>query len=209
MNPCIDGPADEAQKRWWRLRRWWLRLERFLAQKVLHTGDSAHTIALGVAIAMFITFLPLVGIQTVLAVAVAALFKANKAVCIPIVWLTNPFTIVPIYGSAWALGRFVMAAPGGAHEQAILVQLETLARDMSVFDSGFWRELFSVLGKFGLELWIGCFLMGAVAALASYFLSRYAVIQYRERLRQRILRRQLFRSKRDQEKLARQTEPVS
>lgn len=191
------------------MRRWWLRLKRFLAQRVLHTNDSAHTIALGVAIAMFITFLPLVGIQTVLAVAVAALFRANKAVCIPIVWITNPVTIVPVYGTAWALGRLVMAAPGGAHQDAALSRLETLASDMSVFDSGFWTELFAVLGKFGLELWLGCFLMGAAAALASYFLSRYGVTQYRERLRQRILRRQLFRSKRHEDKVTRQTEPVS
>lgn len=191
------------------MRRFWLRLQRFLAQKILHADDSAHAIALGAAIAVFITFLPLVGIQTVLAIAVAALFRANKAVCIPVVWITNPFTIVPIYGSAWALGRFIMGAPAGGHGEAALARLAALARDMSIFDAAFWHELFAVLGKFGLELWIGCAILGAAAALASYFLSRYGVTQYRERRRQRMLRRQIFRSKLQQTKLPRQTEPAS
>jgi hypothetical protein len=191
------------------MRRFWLRLRRFLAQRVLHTDDSAHRIALGAAIAMFVALLPLVGLQTILAIAVAALFRANKAVCIPIVWITNPFTIVPIYGSAWGLGRFVMASKNAANEEAMLGRLAALARDMSVLEAGFWSELFAVFGKFGLELWVGCFVLGAAAALASYFLARYGVTQYRERRRRRILARQLFRSNLPRQNLATRTESAA
>ena len=97
---------------------WLLRARRILAHRVLHTDDSPHTIALGAGIAMFITFLPLVGIQTILSVGAATLLRANKAVCIPIVWITNVFTIVPIYGACLARGRFVLASPDGGGDEA-------------------------------------------------------------------------------------------
>ena len=49
---------------------------------------------------------------------------ANKAVCIPIVWITNPFTLVPIYGACFGLGRVVMSSPAGNGETAIVSGLQ-------------------------------------------------------------------------------------
>ena len=46
--------------------RYWLRARRFVTQKVLHTNDSPHAIALGTAIATFVAFLPLIGLQMLL-----------------------------------------------------------------------------------------------------------------------------------------------
>lgn len=183
-----------------------MKVRRFVLQKVLHTDDSPHTVALGTAIAVFIALLPLVGIQTVLAIAIAALFRANKAVCIPIVWITNPFTIVPVYGSCWALGRRVLSSPSPGEHEAMLSQLAHLTREASVFGLDFWKDLAGILEQFGAELWLGCALVGFVLGVASYFLTRAAVSGYRERRRQRVLRRQLFRAKLGESRLSRDRE---
>ena len=106
--------------------RVWLRTRRFLAQKVLHTDDTPHAIALGAALAVFVAFLPLIGLQTVIAIGLAALFRANKAVCVPIVWITNPFSAVPIYTACLILGRAIWPVPAVQQGTSPVSRLEAL-----------------------------------------------------------------------------------
>ena len=175
------------------MARYLLRVRRFAIQKVLHADDTPHAIALGAAIATLIAFLPLIGLQTVLAVGIAAMFRANKAVCIPIVWITNPFTLVPIYGACFGLGRVVMSSPAGNGETAIVSGLQQ-QQEFSLLAAEFWKDLLSRLGGLGLELWIGCAIVGVIGAIASYFAARWSVSTYRERRRKRLLRRSLLRT---------------
>lgn len=53
--------------------------------------------ALSFSIGVFIGMSPLLGIHTILGLTVATLFRLNKFVTIVGVYLTNPWTIVPIY----------------------------------------------------------------------------------------------------------------
>jgi hypothetical protein len=186
--------------------RYVLRGRKFIKDRILHVDDTPHAIALGAGIAMFITFLPLIGIQTILSVAVAALFRANKAVCVPIVWITNPFTAVPLYGACLALGRTLVpsAATPGAEEQ--LVRLTDI--EVSLFSLTFWRHLLASLVNLGIELWVGCTVVSAVFAVAAYFLTRWAVVAHRARRHERVQRRHHFRAQLRKTKVARQTEPA-
>ena len=189
------------------MARYWHRARRFLAQKVLHTDDTPHAIALGTALAMLVAFLPLIGVQTVIAVGLAALFRANKAVCVPVVWITNPFTMWPIYGACFGLGRFLMAVPNRGDEAVVLSQLQQ-RQSVGLFDRGFWEGLLSQLGNVSIELWVGCAVVGSLLGLASYVLSRWGVTTYRERRRRRILRRNLLRSKLSPGHVVRRREPM-
>lgn len=195
------------------MARYWYRARRFLALKVLHTDDTPHAIALGTGIAMLVAFLPLIGIQTIVAVAIAALFRANKVVCIPVVWITNPATMLPIYGACLGLGRFVTSgtSPGDPtswpQETVALSELQVQSH-VGFLEYEFWSSLFSRVIGFGVELWIGCVILGLVFAVLSYFLSRWGVTAYRERRRRRILRRNLLRSKMQRSKVTRRAEAV-
>lgn len=186
-------PARNSSKGLESLARYWLKARRILAQRVLHTDDSAHSIALGTGIAMFVTFLPLIGFQTVISVGVAALLRANKVVCIPIVWITNVFTIVPIYGACLGLGRLVLSKSGPSNETALLATLESTP-SAGIFELAYWESAWQRTLQVGIELWVGCFIVATVTSVASYFLARWGVSTYRERRRQRILRRNLRRS---------------
>ena len=143
--------------------------------------------------AMLVAFTPLVGLQTVIAIGLAALFRANKAICIPTVWITNPFTIVPIYGACLWLGRIVTGSPIVGEGAGFHFELEH-QQAFAFYELEFWRRSLSQLAGLGVELWIGCILIGTVAGVATYFIARWGVISYRERRRRRILRRQLVRS---------------
>lgn len=171
----------------------WLKARKILAQKVLHTNDTPHAIARGAAIATFVAFLPLVGFQTVIAIGFAALARANKAICIPIVWITNPLTLWPIYGACFALGRLIVPSPTAANEIVVISELER-QQTVGFFEPAYWKGFFSNLAFISLELWVGCFLVGFVAAVISYLVFLRGVTAYRARRRQRILRRSLLRS---------------
>lgn len=56
--------------------------------------------------------LPLVGVQMVLALGLALLFRANFMVMAALQLITNPFTAVPVYYITYKLGRFIMITLG-------------------------------------------------------------------------------------------------
>ena len=175
------------------MARYLLRARRLLTHNILHADDTPHSLALGVAIATFVGFLPIMGIQTIVAVAIAALFRANKAVCVPIVWISNPLTAVPIYGGCLALGHFVLGL-GTSEATVALTQLAPPEQTASWLEVAFWSNLFSHMMGMGEELWVGCGIVAVVAALLSYPAARWTVSAYREHRRRRILRRNLLRA---------------
>lgn len=181
------------------IRRHW---RRFLYHYVLHADDTPHQIALGVGIAMFVALLPLIGIQTVLAIALAAAFRANKAVCFPIVWITNPVTAAPIYGAMWKLGTWITgSADRRAYHQFMLAmgQHEGFGR---LLEPVFWSELFSFMIDVGADLWVGSLVAGMFFGLLSYAFSRWGVVVYRRRMKELRTRlreaRRLLRERRRQ-----------
>ncbi len=156
---------------------------------------------------MFVALLPLVGFQTLIAIGIAAIFRANKAVCVPIVWITNPATLVPIYWGCLRVGQFVLPA-GGPDRAEEIQRLSVLAADASILDAEFWSSLYHVLIGLGEELWVGCLVVGITLAILTYFSVRWSVSVYRERRRQHQLRRNLLRTKFQRPRAAKRQEPA-
>ncbi len=174
---------------------WWRTGRRFLYRRILHADDTPHRIALGVGLATFIGFLPIIGIQTLVALAVAAVLRANKAVCLPFVWITNAFTFVPIYWVCWKLGSAIMQTGGSAAEQLVAGKITRMKEMLAASGIGgffrfeFWRQLGSLMAELGIELWLGCGLVGLVAGVALYLATRWGVVAYRARRLARMNRR--------------------
>jgi uncharacterized protein len=161
---------------------------RFFIQKMLHADDTPHRIALGVALGVFIGMTPIVGFQMIIAVAVAAMLRANKAVCVPMVWITNPVTIVPIYAGCFALGSMVLGSASAhasrEHFEHILAAVEPAAFSR-MLEVEYWSAILTELAQFGRELWVGCVIVGFVLGTVSYFLVRSAVSSYRNQRTER------------------------
>jgi hypothetical protein len=151
------------------------KIKNFVIYRILHVDDTPHRIALGVAIGMFIALTPTVGFQMGLTVAVAALLRANKAVGVPLAWITNPVTIPPIYGFNYWLGtkmlghnydlhRFKGFIAAAIKEGSLLERLQDL-----------WNAMWTIFWP----LWLGSVAVGLLLGAISYFAVRYAVVQYR------------------------------
>lgn len=164
----------------------WNKTRRFLVHTILHADDTPHRIALGVAVGIFIGFSPTIGLQMVLALALAALLGANRLVCIPMVWITNPVTLGPIYWACWRVGSALLPSNGVGDGSAVVQRVETMYQTVgltTVVREDFWRQL---LGRFidvGTELWVGCFVVGIVASFIAYFAARWLVVLARKRRR--------------------------
>ncbi len=63
-----------------------------------------------------LAFLPLYGFQFVLAFGVALMMRANLTVTVALQFITNPFTILPIYGFTSLVGSRLMTAVGFGDE---------------------------------------------------------------------------------------------
>lgn len=173
----------------------WRKTRRFVLHNVLHADDTPHRIALGLGLGIFIALTPTVGVQMIIALALAALFRANKAVCVPMVWLTNPVTIIPIYATCYRLGAFILGrvTPDADTEvQAVIgpiVEAVNSAGWSAFLAWSFWSDLGTAFMKFGSELWIGCLIVATIAGILGYVASYWTVSSYRERRRLRIERR--------------------
>lgn len=66
-----------------------------------------HSVAGGVAVGLFISWLPL-PLQTVLAGAFAALFRVHVPSSLVMVWFTNPLTFVPLLYAGWLVGSSII-----------------------------------------------------------------------------------------------------
>lgn len=160
-----------------------------MVHTILHADDTPHALSLGVAIATFVAIIPVIGLQTVVAVAIAAAFRANKAVCIPVVWLSNPVTALPInYACLW-VGRWLMPSENGESIMQAIQRLSGIGGGLSFFSLAFWKERVVVLAGLGLELWVGSIVLGVVLGVTAYPLTRWAVTTLRTRHRRRLERK--------------------
>ena len=155
------------------------KIERFLVYRVLSINDSPHRIALSVAIGIFVTWTPTIGLQMILTVALCFLLRANKFVGVPFVWISNPLTIVPIYAPNYFVGCWILGnAPKAAWKK--LITASTAPTD------GWWDRIgswYEAIKPIFLELWVGSIVVGFVLGIIAYFVVYRMVIIYRAKLK--------------------------
>jgi uncharacterized protein (DUF2062 family) len=112
------------------------------------------------------------GIQTYVAVPLAALFRISKVAAASTVWLTNPVTAPIIYGFNYMAGARLLGYPLKA----------------PFFSSPSWQTLWHSGKDVFLVLLVGGTLTGIVVGAAGYFLTLGMVKAGREKARQLKLR---------------------
>jgi uncharacterized protein len=167
------------------------KIKDFFIHRILHADDTPHRIALGLAIGTFVATTPALGLHTVMAIGLAALLRANKAAAVSFVWINNPFTFVPVYGSALWLGSLLV--PGDPTVQSTIWQELTAPSTHgsgflhNAFSYDFWAGVLQLMVRLGLQLWVGSLILGLAAAATLYFLTRWAIQAYRARHHSRIM----------------------
>ncbi|MBF6057051.1 MULTISPECIES: DUF2062 domain-containing protein [Thiomicrorhabdus] len=142
-----------------------------------------HSVAKAFLIGLFWMAIPIPS-QMVAAAFCAIYFRANLAISIALVWISNPLTMPPIFYFNYLVGTYIL----GQEAQ------EELGFELS------WHWITNVLGDLWLPLYLGSLVLGIVLGLLGYLtihlLWRQHVIKsWQERKERRRLQKQAKASK--------------
>jgi uncharacterized protein len=142
---------------------------RSALRSLLNLDDPPERTALAFAIGTFIGLSPFLGLHTILAASVSVIWRLNKLAILTGSFLNNPWTIAPIVGASWALGRFIIGSPAVELPQATLSAL---------FTAEFWR-LIAAQWRQLLPFAVGSMILSIVSAAISYPLTLHILRNYR------------------------------
>ncbi|PID46142.1 MAG: ATP-binding protein [Proteobacteria bacterium] len=111
---------------------------------------NRHSVSKAFAIGLFCCWIPL-PFQTVIAACLALYFRANLALSVALVFLTNPVTIPPVFYFAYRLGNWILGGEG---------------IDFSIELS--WDWLVNSMGLVWQPLFLGCLLSGIFTSMLGY-----------------------------------------
>ena len=186
------------------LRKTFWQVERFVVYRVLHADDTPHRLALGIALGFFIAWTPTIGLQMILVVLAASLCRANRVVGLPIVWISNPLTAVPIYFVNYTVGGMFVGL-FGERQIRTYEQIKNVVGDLTrpgrhVFDAEFWHGIYNALLGLSVELWVGSIIVGLLLGVISYVVSYRGIVWYRTHSPLFHRRRRLLRRKNENER---------
>jgi hypothetical protein len=131
-------------------------------REVLSVKDAPHKIALAFSVGIFMGISPFIGLHSLLALALAWALGLNRFVVLSGVFVTNPWSAVPIYAFCTWVGVVVI----GADTSHITEGLD--------WGSAGFKDIYR-LGDLLLPFFVGTLLVAAGSAAASYVIVRGAV----------------------------------
>lgn len=138
------------------------RLLQYFYWRLLRLQGRTEAIARGLACGVFAGLFPLFGIQTIIGVLLAIPLRGNKIMAVAGTWVSNPLTYVPIYAFNFHIGR-------------LLLNDNTLT-DVSLQS---WQQVKALGSEIIWTLFVGCFTVGLVCAVCSYFLGLLLIRRFR------------------------------
>ncbi len=173
MPKFFPSPAPSTAPRTHQWGYWW----RKICRGVSTIEDTPHRIALGIAIGFFIGWLPIVGIQMVVAAACCWIFRGNVMASIPPVWISNPLTMAPMYFLENRLGAPIYGQPLTFDKMAHTWQR---VGELGIWDGTIY--LFTELLDVTIAMFIGGGIIGGICAVLVY-LPTYRWVQRSQKKR--------------------------
>ncbi len=133
----------------WKLMK---RVRRFCLWIWQQDGTPAQR-ARGISVGVFSGCFPFFGLQSLLGIALASLFKGNQLLAITGTWISNPFTYIPLYLLNYKVGELLL----GKYKQ--LPELSEL------IPTQIWNQGWVITSR----LLLGSFIVGSsLAAIVGY-----------------------------------------
>lgn len=168
-NRSRNGNGMAKRTRW---RIWLVKARRY----VLSLHGSPEQIALGTAIGIFVAFTPTIGFQIIIAAFLATLLNANRTAAIIAVWITNPFTLAPIYAFTYLVGIQFWPGPEQPVGEVYNI-LKGLVVRLMRFEAWALLDQFRTLLRLGKDMLVpmtigGC-VVGFIAGVITYYPTRW------------------------------------
>lgn len=162
------------------------RLRAVIVRRILGLEDTPHSIAWGVFLGLLVAWTPTLGFQILIYLAVATLLRANKISGIPLLFISNPVSAVPLYYFCWVVGHGAMHDGAASESQGDDIRAQLAAAGEAdfdvwaqIFNVEFWHGVWDALVAMGAEMWMGSLIMGVATGIPGYILTRWGVTLYR------------------------------
>lgn len=123
-----------------------LRSVQGLIQSTQIWQVTRHSVSKAVAVGLFSAYLPM-PFEMLVAAVIAVTVRANLPISVLLIWISNPFTWLILYGPPYLLGAALLGLPELPIEQ---LSVSWLTQNLSA-------------------LWLGCILVGSAMSAAGYF----------------------------------------
>jgi uncharacterized protein len=133
-------------------QRYW----RYFYLRLLRLRGNPEAIARGLAMGVFTGCFPFFGLQTLLAILLAIVFKGNKIAAAAATWISNPLTSVPIFAFNFHIGTLIIGGRDFAFDQ---LDFKSVSK---VIDLG---------ANFAITLLLGSLIVGSIASFCTYIIS--------------------------------------
>lgn len=165
-----------------------LRLIKAFYLKIIRSNHSIHSIAMAVAIGVFVgCFIP-PGLHTIAVILLAFLFRVDKLLSFAATWVANPYTMPIMYPAFCYIGsRFVAPDLTFKHIEHILIDS---------IKSSSWDSFKFIGEEIFYSFLIGGFISGVILGLIGYLLTYIFLKRHRiKKMLRRQIRKQFYKSK--------------
>ena len=146
-------------------------------RRLLAIDDPPERTALAFSIGVFIAFSPFLGLHTIMATAIAFLFRFNKIAIYTGTFINNPlFTLVPIIIASYAVGAFVLGRPLQIPDEGL-----ELLKNPHLFSGDYYRRLFVQSWDIVWPFSVGAMVLSVVCSVLAYPITLGALRTYRRR----------------------------
>lgn len=153
------------QRRRVRSRLSWQRRLKYYYWRFLRLQGSPQEISRGLASGVFAGCFPLLGLQTLVGIAIATVLHGNRIMAAAGTWISNPLTFVPLYTLNYQIGHWVV----GSGPAQRFTDLDTLKG---------WMEMGTEVTT---QLMVGSTLVGLVGSTVSYYLGTALISRLHQR----------------------------
>ena len=147
-------------------------------RRLLAIDDPPERTALAFSIGIFIAFSPFLGLHTIMATAVAFIFRFNKIAIYTGTFINNPFlTLVPIIVASYAVGAFLLGRPMSIPDEGL-----QLLKNPRLLSGDYYQQLF--FQSWNHIVWpfsVGAMALSVVCSLLAYPLTLRALRAYHSR----------------------------
>lgn len=137
------------------------RIRRAIGE-LLHLEDTPHRIALAFGLGIWIAFLPLLGLHTLIALGIAFAFRLSRAAILIGCYVNNPWTLAPLFLAGTVVGCGLLG-----------VSTDGLATiDWDRHGWAFYTDLLAHLRPYLWPFVLGNTVLGVLFGTLSYFALR-------------------------------------
>jgi uncharacterized protein len=158
--PVTPKPKSKRHNSWLK-RRW-----RYIHRRLVRLEEHPEQIARGFALGAFSGCFPLFGLQTIIGILLATIFRASKLAAAAGTWISNPITYVPIFAFNFKVGNLILQG-----------------EDFSDLDFNFQSldEVMELGASLLGALFLGSFLVGLTVCGLTYFCTLWLIDHLRKK----------------------------